>query len=249
MNSSTGEQDGLSPPAGNDPQATRYFPPQGESSQPGSYPSPQATPTSVQSGPVATEQRGYTPSPEQAPYQPYGQPAAPIPVQYTQGHHPNHGAWAGRSERDRTLLAMLLIGGGVLFLFDQLNLFGGFGNLILLLIGSVFMYVYFTTKHSYRVGFLIPGAILSGLGAGVLLEDTPLAQLLGGNDITTVTLGLGFCLIWLLERKHWWSLIPGGILVLTGLSSFRVIGSLWPLALIAVGVYLLVDQSRRKPMR
>ena len=249
MNNRTGGQDSFSPPVDNDPQATRYFPPQTEPSQLGSYPNAPATPAPAQSDPVAPEQGGYTLQAERAPY---AQPVTPAPVrhwQHSHGRHPKGGAWAGRSERDRTLLAMLLIGGGVLFLFDQLNLFGGFGNLILLLIGGVFMYAYFTTKQSYRVGFLIPGAILSGLGAGVLLEDTPLVQMLGGNDITTVTLGLGFCLIWLLERKHWWSLIPGGILVLTGLSSFRVIGSLWPLALIAVGVYMLVDQSRRKTPR
>ena len=65
--------------------------------------------------------------------------------------------------------------------------------------------------------------------------------------MTVLTLGLGFCLIWVLERKHWWALIPGGILVMVGLSNFWGIMQFWPIALIALGVYLLFDQSRRKP--
>jgi hypothetical protein len=139
----------------------------------------------------------------------------------------------------------VLVTGGILFLLDRLDIFGSLGNMILLVIGGVFMYAYFSTRQGHRIGFLIPGAILLGIGAGQAFESLPIPRIWSG-DMTTFTLGLGFCLIWALERKHWWSLIPGGILVTVGLSSFFAIVQLWPLALIVLGAYLLYDQSRRR---
>ena len=150
-------------------------------------------------------------------------------------------------ERDRTVLGLIFIGGGLLFLLDQVGIFGNLGNLVPLLIGIIFLYAYFTTRPGYRIGFLIPGAIMTGIGAGQLIENLPVPRLWSGGDMTVLTLGLGFCMIWVLERKHWWALIPGGILVMVGLSNFWGIMQFWPLALIAVGIYLLFDQSRRKP--
>jgi hypothetical protein len=150
-----------------------------------------------------------------------------------------------RNDRDRTLLALILIGAGALFLFDQLNIFRGIGDFVLLVVGGVFLYAYFNTRQGYRIGFLIPGAILLGIGAGQVISHLPVAGSFIGDNITAVTMGLGFCLIWLLERKLWWALIPGGILLFSGLAS--VVGNLWPLALIAVGVYLIYDPSRRRP--
>ncbi len=191
-------------------------------------------------------------------------PAAPTAYQQPSGngnipaYHPNGAATptppsfyrpAARTDRDRTLLAIILIGAGVLFLLGNLPIWAGFGQLIPLLIGLAFMYAYFNTRPAYRIGFLIPGAILTGIGVGVILENMPLVGSLSGGGIVPVTLGLGFCLIWLLERKHWWALIPGGILVVAGLSSMWAFGALWPLVLIVIGGYLLYDRSRRAQPR
>ena len=196
-----------------------------------------------ETAPAETPRSYETPQGDGNPY--YNQQAAgPTYVPAPSPAPPAQAPWRS-NERDRTILALILIGGGVLFLLGQLPFFPGFGDLILLLIGGVLMYAYFTTKPGYRIGFLIPGAILLGLGVGELIESFPFPRLWSG-DITTITLGLGFCLIWFFERKHWWALIPGGILVLSGLSSLAFFGSLWPLALIALGVYLLYNQSRRR---
>jgi hypothetical protein len=231
---------GAAPP-GTDPGQTRYFPPQD------GYRAQEMPEQATQ--PVQPVQP-VSPVPPQAPYpqQPY-QPHAETPVSQQVSSPPaSHYSWpAGRSDRDRTMLALLLIGGGILFLLGQLNPFFGFGDLVLLLLGGIFLYAYWNTRSGHRIGFLIPGAILFGLGVGQVLSNFWFAGNWGG-DFTTLGLGLGFCLIWALERRLWWSLIPGSILVLVGLSSISVFGSLWPLALIALGVYLLYGHTRR-PLR
>ncbi len=220
------------PPTTDDPNATRYIPPQEGYGAQGASPGVAATSGTSVGEAQYTEPHNTSPPP----YQPFAQP------------HPHSGhVHHGPRERDRTVLGLIFIGGGLLFLLDQVGIFGNLGNLVPLLIGVIFLYAYFTTRPGYRVGFLIPGAIMTGIGAGQLIENLPVPQLWTGGDLTVLTLGLGFCLIWVLERRHWWALIPGGILVMVGLSNFWGIMQFWPIALIAVGVYLLFDQSRRKP--
>lgn len=221
---------GAVPPPGTEPGQTHYFPPQE------GYNNPQGPAPSASQG---TPYAAYTPPANS------GAPAYP-PVNQQGPTYPQHRPHVGPSDRDRTLLALILIGGGFLFMLDQFRIFRfrGFGDMVLLLIGGVFMYAYFNTRPGYRIGFLIPGSILLGIGVGEAIGDLPLLNGFVSGNITTLTLGLGFCLIWLLERRHWWALIPGGILVLSGLSS--LVANLWPLALIALGVYLIYDQSRRR---
>ncbi len=167
---------------------------------------------------------------------------------YSSSSHRPHGygpmMHSGR-DRQRTFFALLLIGAGVLFLLQQFSIFRSSGDYILLVIGGVFMYAYFSTREGYRAGFLIPGAILLGIGAGQALQQLTFLHLWNGADLSGLTLGLGFCLIWALERRHWWALIPGGILVVSSLSDILMVGRLWPVGLILLGIYLLYEQSRR----
>ena len=139
----------------------------------------------------------------------------------------------------------MLIAAGVLFTLQQFSIFRDFGDYVLLVIGGVFMYAYFTTRQGFRSGFLIPGAILLGIGTGQVLEKFNFLGLWQGEHLSGLTLGLGFCLIFALERKHWWALIPGGILVASSLSDILMVGRLWPLGLILLGGYLLYEQHRR----
>src|SRR5438552_2702557 len=189
------------------------------------------------------------PQPSQPSQPSYGQSQTPHDEQnrYLPGG-PTSGpaSFASVGYRERNILAIILIGAGVLFLLQQLTFFGSVGDYILLLLGGIFLYAYFSSRPGFRVGFLIPGAILLGIGVGQALSRVPFIQEWGPHNLSGLTLGLGFCLIWALERRHWWALIPGGILVITSLSEGWMIGRLWPLALVLLGVYLLYDQYRRR---
>src|SRR4051812_37317141 len=140
-------------------QQTQYFPPQGESKP--EVPTP-AVPQETA--------YGYAPPPTSS------APVYPYPPVNQQGQmSPPYRHHTAPNERDRTWLAFILIGGGLLFLLDQFRVFAfrGFGDLVLLVIGGVFMYAYVNTRPGYRVGFLIPGAILLGIGMGEVLTDLP----------------------------------------------------------------------------
>lgn len=139
-----------------------------------------------------------------------------------------------------------LVLAGIFFLLN--NLFPmEMGRVFLLLVGVAFFLAYLL--GSRRVGFLIPGGIVSGLGLGTLL-----AQWLPGREsggITLLGLGLGFGSIWVLERHHQWSLLTGailtaiGVFVLAGdLAEFRDVGRWWPVVLVLVGGWLLFRRAQ-----
>ncbi|HEX8032960.1 MAG TPA: hypothetical protein VF510_03895 [Ktedonobacterales bacterium] len=126
------------------------------------------------------------------------------------------------------------------------------GLLVLPALGIVFLAGAFVGRIS---GLLIPGGILTGLGLGTLAQQTLLASASGEvrGGIVVLGLALGFLaimpLMQIMERRfYWWPAIPGGILLLVsigllagpaGTAFLQVLGTLWPLALIAVGAYLL----------
>jgi hypothetical protein len=250
------------PPPQEDLGQTKYFPPVGGQGETPAQAQVQGTAQAVgyngnpANGAYAPGSVQIPPQPQQPgqlpPYGQYstpnGQPAQPGQPgqQYTQvPGGPWQWQWpAGNTDHNRALWGIILVGAGILFLVDQLFSFQGFGSFFLLAIGGAFMYAYFN-KNRWAV---IPGGILLGLGAGTLLQDLDVFNFWGGG-IVPFMLGLGFCTIWFFERRHWWALIPGGILTVAGLSTLIVIGRFWPLILIALGVYLLYEQSRRKVIR
>jgi len=150
----------------------------------------------------------------------------------------------------RSLIAGLaLIVLGAYLGFVQITGFGG--EAIVALIGLAFLGAYAVTR---TYGFLVPGAIMTGLGTGVLLE-TGIAP---GGGAVVIGLGLGFAAIYLIDRMaspasaHWWPLIPGGILTVIGV--FIVAGQqrwlermewLWPVALVVIGAALILTQLGR----
>jgi hypothetical protein len=122
-----------------------------------------------------------------------------------------------------------------------------------LAIGIAFLVAYTLTR---QYGFLVPGGILSGAGAGVLASS--LLNGLDGGPYVVIGGGIGFLLIFcvdMLVSRHtmrWWPVIPGGLMVLIGAGSagenqgFIKQLEIWsPLLLIAVGVLILIARRRQ----
>ncbi len=143
------------------------------------------------------------------------------------------------------LPGVILIVVGVTLFAIQLLHFDA--DVIVLVIGLVFAIAYAGTR---RYGLLVPAGILTGLGAGILLEDFGVM-----GEPVVLGLGLGFLAIYggdLLTSGarapgRWWPLIPGAILTVIagaestfGAEGARVIQQGWPILLIAVGAWLLL---------
>lgn len=129
-----------------------------------------------------------------------------------------------------------------------LQIFEGLSDAILFFaIGGAFVAAYLV-RRAY--GLLIPGGILLGLGLGQVGERA----LTDFGDLNNVGLGLGFLAIYVIAlvyegRSHWWPIVPGGVLLITGLSSGnRVFEDLfavgWPLILIFIGLAILIGAFR-----
>lgn len=126
------------------------------------------------------------------------------------------------------------------------------GTLVLPVLGVMFIVWGFLQRSG---GLMIPGGILTGLGLGTLAQQTLLVTADGEvrGGIVVLGLALGFLAIMPLSqlaegRFHWWPSIPGGILLVValallagpgGVGVLQTLGMLWPVALIAVGAYLL----------
>jgi hypothetical protein len=163
--------------------------------------------------------------------------------------------WA---DNPRIITGVVVIALGLVMLVATVTDSQLVGQMIVLLLGVIFLAWGVMVRHP---GPLIPGCILSGLGAGIVLSQWLSASISGQaqGGIVTLCLGLGFLLIMPVmqfvtrQRAHWWPLIPGGILILTGfglllgdagLTMLTWIGRLWPLALIGVGGALLYQALR-----
>lgn len=158
----------------------------------------------------------------------------------------------GRPARDRAAVAVFLIALGAILLVAQWLALPELSLLIPLIIGLGFIVLGMVRRE---VGFLIPGGILTGVGAGVYLMTGPLLS--GTAETTTIGVMLlafaaGWVLISLLSlligKAIWWPLIPAvviagfGALFFAGDVGMRLLqslGQLWPLVLIAIGLWIL----------
>jgi hypothetical protein len=148
--------------------------------------------------------------------------------------------------RTQRLIGSLLVALGI-FLFVVIQTGVG-GEAVPLLIGAAFLISYAVTRN---YGLLVPGGILTGLGVGIVAAVGP-----GPDAGPVLGLGLGFisiAVISLLARdpaRHWWPLIPGGILTVIGLNAIpatRELAALVvPAALIVAGAALLLGFRGRQ---
>ncbi|MDI6694935.1 MAG: hypothetical protein QME21_07815 [Anaerolineales bacterium] len=114
----------------------------------------------------------------------------------------------------RILWGSLLILAGVLFLLQNLGLLPA-GNLFWMVLigvgGAIFLSIFIQNRTNWWA--LIPGLTLVSIalviGLGVFAPR--LADRWGGS-LVLGGIGLSFALIYLVERQHWWAVIPFGVL-------------------------------------
>ena len=129
------------------------------------------------------------------------------------------------------------------------------GDALLLLLGLAFLGWSIAARS---VGLLIPGGILTGMGAGVLAQKW---LGLGSRDgVFLLCFAAGWVLIPLvagvvMKRRVLWPMIPATVMALTGLGQlnypglanfWREIRDLWPYGLIVVALALLLIAPREK---
>ena len=150
--------------------------------------------------------------------------------------------------RDRIVFAVVLILVGIGGLAMQaVEATPTAGGLVVLIIGLGLLGAF---AYSRLYGYLIPGAIMTGLGAGIVLSETLTLTDEGTGGVIVLGLGLGFASIWVIgaivqvAQHHWWPLIPGAILSTVGaalLIGGQAVGLLdyWWVVLIVVGLIFL----------
>lgn len=116
----------------------------------------------------------------------------------------------------RTFWGVVFIFGGILFLLQQLNVLKGgdlFWGLMFGLAGVLFLSSFWGNRSQWW--FIIPGMLFLGIAAGLLsqaLLPAKTADVLNGIFVLGA-LGIGFWLIYLINRAFWWAIIPGGVMI------------------------------------
>lgn len=158
----------------------------------------------------------------------------------------------GKQNRNRVVGGLALIVVGLIAFAAQFIDAEWLGLLILPALGFIFLAWGLITRQS---GLLIPGGILSGLGAGTLLLTGPYETAAGETQagIFLLAFAAGWVLIPILAtlftpERHLWALIPAAVLALIGagllfggaaLTALEWLGRIWPVFLILGGLLLI----------
>ena len=115
----------------------------------------------------------------------------------------------------RIFWGVLLVIGGALLLLDTFGVFKGsdlFWTVITAIGGILFISVFITNRIHWWA--LIPGIILLAVAAMIGLtafvpgfSDSNL-----GGSIFLAGIGLSFLVVYLVERRNWWAIIPAGVM-------------------------------------
>jgi hypothetical protein len=154
-------------------------------------------------------------------------------------------------------VALIVI--GLLALLGQLFPNSDYGLILVPLLGLIFL---IWGAAARRVGLLIPGGILLGIGVGAFLVERVLTsandQVQGG--VFLLAFAAGWALITVAsalftDRTHRWPLIVAAVLGIIGLA-LLVVGPavsalanspwVWSIVLILVGLYLLLFRRGRE---
>jgi hypothetical protein len=167
-----------------------------------------------------------------------------------------------KENRNEWVGGLILIGLGLFFLANQFLDFNwdNVGVYFLPALGAIFVLAGILTRQA---GLFVPGGILSGIGWGAVLVTGPFS---GTGDteggVFMLAFAAGWALITLLtavftEKTFWWPLIPGGIMAVIGggllfggifMQGLTLLGQIWPVFLIGLGVYVLFKSAKNKPI-
>lgn len=141
---------------------------------------------------------------------------------------------------------------GLLLLLSNLNMFTLNNQLvpgiILIIGGLLFLGVFIFDRE--RWWSLIPGLLLCGIGARMLIGYFyPSMPTSYDFAIISFALGLAFWIIYINKTKHWWAIIPAGVLWSLALSSINPIRALpgETLFFIGLGITFLLLYLLPKP--
>jgi hypothetical protein len=116
----------------------------------------------------------------------------------------------------RLLWGMVLIVGGTLLLLDTFGIIKGgalFWTVIAAFVGVLFWVLYLSDHNHWWA--LIPGtiflAVSATIGLNAFLPDFSESSLNGAVILGGIA--LSFLLIYLVERRNWWAIIPAGIMI------------------------------------
>ena len=114
----------------------------------------------------------------------------------------------------RVLWGLLLVAAGVLFLLNSIGTIsiGDYQWAIILVIGGLaFLSVFLADREHWWALFPSFGLLIGGT---ILFLESAFPQLSGdfGGAIAMGGIGLAFLLIFLVNLKNWWALIPAGVL-------------------------------------
>lgn len=113
-----------------------------------------------------------------------------------------------------------------------------------------------------QVGLLVPGGVLTGIGAGVVLM--PAVQRSYGEPAAAGVFMLAFAAGWLLitlaswfiHQTVWWPVVVASVMAVVGaalmiggpaLTLLEALGRLWPLVLIGFGAWIVFRRSGWRP--
>ncbi len=114
----------------------------------------------------------------------------------------------------RILLGGLLVIVGIASFLDSLNIipFGGLlWGVLFAFAGVAFIVYLFQNRNAWWA--IIPGVVLIGLGFLILISSVfPNFQDEIGGSIFFVSISIAFLIVYLMNNKFWWAIIPAGVM-------------------------------------
>ncbi len=141
--------------------------------------------------------------------------------------------------RGRIIWGVALIAMGAFFLAQQLGLFGAvqlpFWSFAFGLLGLLFLGTFISDRQQWWS--LIPGCILLGVALLIVNSQNEVIPAQQAGALFLFSIGLPFLLIFLVDRRMWWALIPGGVLTVIALITFLAGGPISGQAVAAIMLF------------